>query len=113
MQQQPIAAPPQVSVTPTDVAQIYKNSQDAALAAYQAQLGQRNAMWKNLTTLGSAGIGRRFRGPASWFSGAPYRLANRSQERRQLLVQGKPECLGTALAVSTGFIHGSPTRPRA
>jgi hypothetical protein len=57
MQQQPSAAPPQVSVTPTDVAQIYKNSQDAALAAYKAQLDQNNAMWGNLTKLGSAGIG--------------------------------------------------------
>jgi hypothetical protein len=57
MQQQPSTAPPQVSVTPTDVAQIYKNSQDAALAAYQSQLNQSNAMWKNLTTLGAAGIG--------------------------------------------------------
>jgi hypothetical protein len=56
MQQQPSTAPPQVSVTPTDVAQIYKNSQDAALAAYKAQLDQRNAMWGNLTKLGSAGI---------------------------------------------------------
>jgi hypothetical protein len=57
MQQQPIAAPPQVNVSPTDVAQIYKNSQDAALAAYQSQLNQRNAMWKNLTTLGAIGVG--------------------------------------------------------
>ncbi len=56
MQQQPIAAPPQVSVTPTDVAQIYKNSQDAALQAYQAQLNQRNAMFGNLTALGRAGL---------------------------------------------------------
>ncbi len=57
MQQQPSTAPPQVTVSPTDVAQIYKNSQDAALANYQSQLNQRNAMWKNLTTLGAAGIG--------------------------------------------------------
>jgi len=57
MQQQPNTAPTQVSVSPTDVAQIYKNSQDAALAAYQSQLNQRNAMWKNLTTLGAAGMG--------------------------------------------------------
>jgi hypothetical protein len=57
MQQQPSTAPPQVSVTPTDVAQIYKNSQDAALTAYKAQLDQNNAMWGNLTKLGSAGIG--------------------------------------------------------
>ena len=62
MQQQPIAAPPQVSVSPTDVAQIYKNSQDAALQAYQSQLDQRNAMWKNLTALGTAGMGA-FGGP--------------------------------------------------
>jgi hypothetical protein len=57
MQQQPSTAPPQVTVSSTDVAQIYKNSQDAALANYQSQLNQRNAMWKNLTTLGAAGIG--------------------------------------------------------
>lgn len=56
MQQQPSTAPPQVSVSPTDIAQIYKNSQDAALAAYKAQLDQSNAMWGNLTKLGSAGI---------------------------------------------------------
>ena len=56
MQQQPSSAAPQVSVTPTDVAQIYKNSQDAALAAYKAQLDQSNGMWGNLTKLGSAGI---------------------------------------------------------
>ena len=57
MQQQPSTAPPQVTVSPTDVAQIYKNSQDAARAAYQSQLNQRDAMWKNLTTLGAAGVG--------------------------------------------------------
>jgi hypothetical protein len=57
MQQQPSTAPPQVSISPTDVAQIYKNSQDAALAAYKTQVDQRDAMWKNLATLGSAGIG--------------------------------------------------------
>jgi hypothetical protein len=56
MQQQPSTTPPQVSVTPTDVAQIYKNSQDAALAAYKAQLDQNNAMWGNLTKLGAAGV---------------------------------------------------------
>jgi hypothetical protein len=36
MQQQPVAAPPQVSVNPTDVAQIYKNAQDAAVQALKA-----------------------------------------------------------------------------
>jgi hypothetical protein len=56
MQQQPSMAPPQVSITPTDVAQIYKNSQDAALAAYKAQLDQGNSMWGDLTKLGTAGI---------------------------------------------------------
>ena len=56
MQQQPIAAPPQVSVSPTDVAQIYKNSQEAALQAYQAQLNQRNAVLGNLTSLGRVGL---------------------------------------------------------
>ena len=62
MQQQPLTAPPQVSVTPTDVAQIYKNAQEAALQAYQAQLNQRNAMLGNLTSLGRAGLSA-FAGP--------------------------------------------------
>ncbi len=56
MQQQPITTPPQVAVNATDVAQIYKNAQDAALRAYQAQLAQRNAMWGNLASLGGAAI---------------------------------------------------------
>ncbi len=56
MQQQPSMAPSQVSITPTDVAQIYKNSQDAALAAYKARLDQSNAMWGDLAKLGAAGI---------------------------------------------------------
>jgi hypothetical protein len=56
MQQQPVAAPPQVGVNPTDVAQIYKNAQDAALQAWKAQLDQKNAMWGNLAALGRSGI---------------------------------------------------------
>ena len=64
MQQQPSTAPPQVTISPTDVAQIYKNSQDAALAGYKARLDQSNAMWKNLTTLGAAGVGA-FAGPVA------------------------------------------------
>jgi hypothetical protein len=56
MQQQPVAAPPQASVNPTDVAQIYKNAQDAAVQAWKAQLDQRNAMWGNLAALGRSGI---------------------------------------------------------
>jgi hypothetical protein len=56
MQQQPVATPPQVSVNPTDVAQIYKNAQDAAAQAWKARLDQRNALWGNLATLGRAGI---------------------------------------------------------
>jgi hypothetical protein len=35
MQQQPVAALPQASVNPTDVAQIYKNAQDAAVQAWK------------------------------------------------------------------------------
>jgi hypothetical protein len=56
MQLQPVAAPPQVGVNPTDVAQIYKNAQDAAVQAWKAQLDQRNAMWGNLAALGRSGI---------------------------------------------------------
>jgi hypothetical protein len=56
MQKQPVAAPPQVSVAPTDVAQIYNTAQDAAMQAWKARLDQRNALWGNLATLGRAGI---------------------------------------------------------
>jgi hypothetical protein len=62
MQQQPVAAPPQVSVNPTDVGQIYKNAQDAAVQAWKAQLDQRNALWGNLAALGRSGISA-FGGP--------------------------------------------------
>jgi hypothetical protein len=55
MQQQPVAAPPQASVNPTDVAQIYKNAQDAAVQAWKAQLDQRNAMWGTWRRSGAAG----------------------------------------------------------
>ncbi len=75
MQQQPIAAPPQVSVTPTDVAQIYKNSQDAALQAYQAQLNQRNAMLGNFTSLGRAGLSA-FAGPLAGYLFPPNKSGN-------------------------------------
>jgi hypothetical protein len=64
MQQQASMAPPQVTISPTDVAQIYKNSQDAALSAYQSQINQRDAMLNNLTKLGAAGVGA-FAGPVA------------------------------------------------
>jgi hypothetical protein len=56
MQQQLVAAPPQASVNPTDVAQIYKNAQDAAVQAWKARLDQRNAVWGNLAALRRSGI---------------------------------------------------------
>jgi hypothetical protein len=56
LQQQPVTAPPQVSVAPTDVAQIYKTAQDAAMQGWKARLDQKNALWGNLAALGRAGI---------------------------------------------------------
>jgi hypothetical protein len=56
LQQPPVAAPPQVTVNPTDITQIYRNAQDAALAAWKAKLDQQKALWGNLATLGGAGI---------------------------------------------------------
>jgi hypothetical protein len=56
MQLQHAAPPPQVGVAPTDVAQIYKNAQDAALAAWKGKLDQQAALWGNLAKLGGAGI---------------------------------------------------------
>jgi|EndMetStandDraft_9_1072997.scaffolds.fasta_scaffold1227908_1 hypothetical protein len=55
-QLQQAAPPPQVGVAPTDVAQIYKNTQDAALAAWKAKLDQQAALWGNLAKLGGASI---------------------------------------------------------
>jgi hypothetical protein len=53
---QPFVAPPQTNVAPTDVAQIYKNAQDATAHTYKAELERQAAMWGNLATLGRAGI---------------------------------------------------------
>jgi hypothetical protein len=62
LQQQPAATPPQVNVNPTDVAQIYKNAQAAALQAWKGQLDQNSALWGNLAALGRTGIST-FGGP--------------------------------------------------
>ena len=54
---QPASAPPQTTVAPTNVAGIYANNDAQNMAAYQAQLGQQNAMYGGLASLGSAAIG--------------------------------------------------------
>jgi hypothetical protein len=53
----PAPTPPQTQVQPTNVAGIYANNDAQNMAAYQAQLGQQNAEFGGLASLGSAGIG--------------------------------------------------------
>jgi hypothetical protein len=50
-------APPQTTVNPTNVAGIYANNDAQNMDAYKAQVGQQNAMYGGLASLGSAGIG--------------------------------------------------------
>jgi hypothetical protein len=50
-------SPPQPTVAPTNVAGIYANNDAQNMAAYQAQLGQQNAQFGGLASLGSAAIG--------------------------------------------------------
>ena len=59
MQGQQQATPQQpfrATVAPTDVEQAYNNYNNSMMQAYQAQLGQQNAMWGGLAGLGSAGV---------------------------------------------------------
>lgn len=50
-------APTPTQVAPTNVAGIYANNDAQKMDAYKAQLGQQNAMYGGLASLGSAGIG--------------------------------------------------------
>jgi len=56
MQAPPVPTPPQAAVAPTDITQIYRIANDAALAAWKAKLDQQKALWGNLAALGRAGI---------------------------------------------------------
>jgi hypothetical protein len=59
---QPLVAPPAANVAPTDVGQIYRNAQDAAVHTYKAELERQAAMWGNLAALGRSALGT-FGGP--------------------------------------------------
>lgn len=61
-------APPQAAVAPTNVAGIYANNDAQNMDRYKAQVGQQNAMYGGLASLGSAGIGAA--GKAGLFSAA-------------------------------------------
>lgn len=53
----PAQAPAQPTVAPTNVSGIYANNDAQKMAEYQAQLGQQNAQFGGLASLGSALIG--------------------------------------------------------
>lgn len=54
--QQPMVPPARQPIGNTDVVGAYRDAQNQAMMAYQAQLGQQNAMWGGLAGLGGAGI---------------------------------------------------------
>lgn len=55
-QQAPAQATPTPTVAGTNVAGIFKDSYDAAMEKYKADMARNNAMWGGLAGLGGAGI---------------------------------------------------------
>jgi hypothetical protein len=68
----PAPAPPQATISPTNVAGIYANNDAQKMDAYKAQLAQQNAEFGGLAGLGSAviGAGGKLLGPALAGAGA-------------------------------------------